>query len=52
MPISAALRQGPHIKVAMVASRWQRVGDLPYPIFWIYSGVLLIALKEEGLWWC
>jgi len=28
--ISAALRQGPHhtIKVATVASRWQRVGDL------------------------
>jgi len=23
-----ALRQGPHIKVAVVASRWQRVGDL------------------------
>jgi len=23
-----ALRQGPHIKVATVASRWQRVGDL------------------------
>jgi len=28
MPISAALRQGSHIKVAAVASRWQRVGDL------------------------
>jgi len=28
MPISAALRQGPHIKVAAVANRWQRVGDL------------------------
>jgi len=28
MPNSAALRQGPHIKVATVASRWQRVGDL------------------------
>jgi len=28
VPISAALRQGPHIKVAAVASRWQRVGDL------------------------
>jgi len=27
LPISAALRQGPHIKVAAVASRWQRVGD-------------------------
>jgi len=26
--ISAVLRQGPHIKVAAVASRWQRVGDL------------------------
>jgi len=28
VPISAALHQGPHIKVAAVASRWQRVGDL------------------------
>jgi len=28
MPISASLRQGSHIKVAAVASRWQRVGDL------------------------
>jgi len=28
VPISAALRQGPHIKVATVASRWQREGDL------------------------
>jgi len=25
---AAALHQGPHIKVATVASRWQRVGDL------------------------
>jgi len=28
MPISAALRQGAHIRVATVASRGQRVGDL------------------------
>jgi len=28
VPISAALRQGPHLKVAAVVSRWQRVGDL------------------------
>jgi len=28
VPIYAALRQGPHIKVAAVASRWQRVVDL------------------------
>jgi len=28
VPISAALRQGPHIKVAAVASRWKRVEDL------------------------
>jgi len=28
MPISAALRQNPHFKVASVASRWQRVGNL------------------------
>jgi len=28
VPISAALRQGPHIKVAAMASRWQHVGDL------------------------
>jgi len=27
MPTSAALRQGPHVKVAGVASCWQRVGD-------------------------
>jgi len=26
--IIAALRQGPHFKIAAVASRWQRVGDL------------------------
>jgi len=29
VPISAALRQGPHTKfVAVVVSRWQRVEDL------------------------
>jgi len=28
VPISTALRQGPHIKVATVASCWQRVRDL------------------------
>jgi len=28
VPISAALRQSPHIKIAAVASRWQRLGDL------------------------
>jgi len=28
VPISETLRQGPHIKVATVASRWERVGDL------------------------
>jgi len=33
VPTSTALRQGPHIKVATVASRWQRVGDLMYPEF-------------------
>jgi len=28
VPISATLRQGPHIKIAAVAGRLQRVGDL------------------------
>jgi len=28
VPISVSLCQGPHMKVAAVASRWQRVGDL------------------------
>jgi len=28
VPISAALRQSAHLKVATVASRWQHVGDL------------------------
>jgi len=28
VPISAALRQGPHFEVIAVAIRWQRVGNL------------------------
>jgi len=33
VPNSAALRQGPHIKVAAVANRWQRVRDLVSSVF-------------------
>jgi len=35
--VSAALRQGPHIKVAAVASRWQRMGDLIGSGFELYT---------------
>jgi len=41
VPNSAALRQDPHIKVAVVASRWQHVGDL------IVLGFELMPLASE-----
>jgi len=42
VPISAVLPQGPNIKVAGVASRWQRVGDL------IGSGFVLLTSAPEA----
>jgi len=42
VPISAALRQGPYIKVAEVTSRWQRVEDL------LGSGFELHTFRTRG----